>query len=339
MKYLYIGMFPPPYGGVTIKNKLLYGEISKHLDVKQSKYYNINKSIITRIFSLIIELFTFKGSLIIGLSRLSLIKVTKLLYYVNRKTMRNSIVFVMGGTLDQILEKNIDVAKHFSVYKKIYVEMEAMKVRLNSLGCENVEVFPNCRQSTFQNDSSHERNLDEIKCLFFSTVCREKGVNDIFAAASLLSDSQNNFAVDIYGHIENSYKEEFYTRLDGQKEIKYCGIFDTEVDNVYKKMHSYDVLLFPTKYSTEGIPGVLVESKIAGLPAIVSDNSYNSEIIQNGYSGIVLKQNSAEELALEISRLLNEPKLLCSLAEGAKKSSSMYYIENYIDSIINTLRE
>lgn len=37
MKIRYIGKFPPPYGGVTIKNKLLYQELSSHIPIIRLK--------------------------------------------------------------------------------------------------------------------------------------------------------------------------------------------------------------------------------------------------------------------------------------------------------------
>lgn len=45
-------------------------------------------------------------------------------------------------------------------------------------------------------------------------------------------------------------------------------------------------LLLPSKWSGEGVPGALVESKMAGIAAIVSDWNFNAEIVKNDSEGI-----------------------------------------------------
>lgn len=121
--------------------------------------------------------------------------------------------------------------------------------------------------------------------------------------------------------------------------VTYHGVFKGKDAEVYNELSKYDVMLLPTRWKFEGIPGVLVESKIACVPSIVSDICYNAEIVENGVSGIVLKGNTVDNLVEAIERLDKNRAELYKMKIGAKQSAEMYYIENYINGIIDELRK
>lgn len=121
--------------------------------------------------------------------------------------------------------------------------------------------------------------------------------------------------------------------------VTYHGVFKGESAEVYDELSKYDVMLLPTKWKNEGVPGVLVEAKIAGVPSIVSDMCYNAEIVEDGVSGIVLKENTVENLTEAIERIDKNRAKLYKLKVGAKQSAEKYYIENYIEDILKKLEE
>ena len=108
---------------------------------------------------------------------------------------------------------------------------------------------------------------------------------------------------------------------------------------MYHELSQYDVLLLPSRWKNEGVPGILVESKITGLPAVVSDIAYNAEIVNDGVDGIVLKENTAEALSKALLYLGENRSVLSKLKIGAKDSAEHYYIDNYIDKIVGELKE
>jgi|SRR5690625_1876903 len=339
MKYIYLGGFPPPFGGVTVKNKLLFKRLSNYIEIKQSGFYKRNKSIILRVISLIIELFSRRKGLIIGVSKDSLKILTYILYYINRKTMKKSIVMVMGGTFHQMVMGDNKLQKFLLEYKHIYTETYIMKRALNSVGISNVSVFPNSRERT-NISLSFLSESQRIRCLFFSKISTEKGVDNILYMTKILENKGIKYSVDFYGEIISEYKMDFEAALDMNNNLHYHGIFNAVDSNeLYKKLNSYDVLLFPTKWKNEGVPGVLIEAKIAGLPSIVSDINFNSEIIENNRTGIVLKQNSPMELANAIEKLYTDRELLVKMKQNAKVSSENFIIDNYIEDIVSCLKQ
>ena len=99
MGLIYIGAFPPKWGGVTVKNNDVYNElIAKGLPIKKINIGKIkrDKSIFECI-SLVTALMGRDNRLIIGVSAASRRSFVRLLHAVNRKAMNRSIMLVMGG--------------------------------------------------------------------------------------------------------------------------------------------------------------------------------------------------------------------------------------------------
>ncbi|WP_223592355.1 glycosyltransferase [Neobacillus bataviensis] len=338
MKYIYIGALPPPYGGVTIKNNLLFNMLSKHIDIEQCVFFDKRKNLFWRIIKLLTTLLGNSHGLIIGISRNSLKMLTYILFFTNKKIMNKSIVMVMGGTFPQMVATDVRLGRYVKEYKCIYVETNGMKKVLNSVGVNNVSIFPNCREKPNKNNKILESN-QPIRCLSFSLISIDKGIDLIIDAAILLEQMGIDHSIDFYGHIDPEFEKQFKSSIALIDNLDYLGVFKSDNnEDVYEKLQQYDVLLFPTKCDTEGVPGVLVESKFAGIPAIVSDLSFNSEIIKDGETGIVLNHNIPDELADSIKRLDLDRKLLLEMKHNARASAEQYLIDNYLESILRVIR-
>lgn len=157
----------------------------------------------------------------------------------------------------------------------------------------------------------------------------------VLDAAKNLPDVQ----FDIYGSVMEKYKEAFFKCVEKLPNVSYCGIYKEKGDQLYRMLNTYDIMLFPTRWAFEGVPGTLIETKIAGLASIVSDICYNAELVADGKEGIVLSENNAAQLAQAIRRLDLDRQYLLSLKQGSKASAERYYIENYIDEITEELSQ
>lgn len=335
MKIRYIGKFPPPYGGVTIKNKLLYQELSGHIPIIRLKERKGIPSFLHQIANFMTAFFK-NQRLVIGISsRGGKSKLmTDMLYYLNRRVMQESLYFMMGGTEANDVAQDKNAICQYSHYKTIFVETRRMEQCLIDAGLQNVSVFPNCRKRPGREYSPAETGR-QMRCVFFSLISPDKGSDLVLEAAKALPD----VLFDFYGHIEPGYEEPFRKQIDGLPNAVYHGLFKTEGENVYDKLHEYDLLLLPTKCKTEGVPGVLVEAKIAAVPAVVSDIAYNAEIIEDGRNGTVLSSNDAAALTQAIARLDADRETLYHLKTGAKTSAEQYYIESYLPEILGMLEE
>jgi glycosyltransferase involved in cell wall biosynthesis len=126
--------------------------------------------------------------------------------------------------------------------------------------------------------------------------------------------------VDFYGPIDPSIKNKFYGSLTNT--IRYMGNLD-DSRNVIDKISNYDFTLLPTYYDGECIPGVLVESMMAGTPVIVTDFKFLNEIVTNKFNGYIYKSDNF------ISSICNDLVVLNnSIYFDMSKNSIEFVIKN-----------
>ncbi|MDU7215710.1 glycosyltransferase [Clostridium sp.] len=328
----YIGRFPGAIGGVTIKNELIYEELSSITKIDKFDTEVLKKNKIKGTVQLIQFIYKNRSrSGFIGVSNKSLIMLLNIINIITPTALKNIKVFVMGGNLHKYINSGriIKILKSVNV---LYVEVEKMKEELGKLGIRNVEVIPNCRK--LQNDRALKTNSNsEFKFLFLSRISLEKGVNIILESNKLLKE--RNFTIDFYGPIDEAYEKEFINDINKSSNMIYCGQVNSNKINIYELISKYDCLLFPTLYKGEGFPGILAESKIAGIPSIVSDWNYNSDIVKNGFDGIVLTENTSECLANEMEKLINDKEQIEILRLNAYNSGENFLINKYLNTIID----
>lgn len=323
----YVGSFPPPYGGVTIKNALLYealeaehGKGLRKLDAAKAKRKPWQ---LLKLLGLLLGNHTF----LIGTAHRK--GITWFLHRFNRKAMGRSLLLVMGGQFADLAAENKRLCRQLTCYRQIFVETASMQQTLNQAGLSNVSVLPNCRKGS--SITAIRPTGESLRCLFFSRISPDKGVDLILQAAG------SDLSVDLYGEIDPDYRETFLNALEGRSNLRYRGVFKADHQKLYEKLHEYDVLLFPTRWKAEGIPGILVEAKMAGLPAIVSDIRFNKEIVEDGVSGLVLPENTAENLRRAIDRLAASPALTDKLKQGALASAKNYLLETHLHTLMKWL--
>lgn len=324
---LFIGELPPPYGGVAVKDKLVYKEVYEPSGVKMLnlveckwKPYMIPVVGVKMLWGL-----ARAEHVIIGVGtngrRKLILKLRKLLR--GEKGLSSTVMLVMGGHIQETVKEDVSLKNLLNKNQSVWVETQGMKNSLEGQGFSNVKIFPNCRTDFGAIPPKEVGN--KIKYVFFSRICAEKGVDEIFRTVSKL---KKGWSLDFYGEIAKEYKNTFESYLRMFPSIHYHGVFDATSGNVYKELNQYDVMLLPTRWIGEGVPGVLVEAKMAGITAIVSDWSFNPEIVVDGVEGIVIHK-PLEEIMNEMT-----PRKTMSLKMGAYESRNRYCINTYVAQLL-----
>ena len=204
-KPLYIGSFPPPYGGVTVKNALLFESLSEKVPLEKLNLVGVKKGNAQAISTLAKALLGREGSLAIGISLQSCLRLTRFMYRVNRAKMGRSILFVMGG---RVPENEADVLK-LGCYRRVYVETESMKDRFETMGAKNVSVYPNCRKRPIVPSSVRPSIGGKVKCVYFSLISEQKGAQLVLDVARNSPEMEFHF----YGRIDQAFKAHFMSEV------------------------------------------------------------------------------------------------------------------------------
>ena len=171
--------------------------------------------------------------------------------------------------------------------------------------------------------------------MYFSLIGEENGAQLNIEAAKELSDCSFSFS----GPIDAPYEEKFMREVENLRNVEYRGLFDSVTGDVASEFNQYDIHLFPTMCPNEGVPGVVVETKLAAVPSIASNHGYNSELINDGDDGVLISSDTVDELIGAISGLASSPEQLNSMKKAALLSADCFCIEQYLDTITEALQE
>ncbi|RGR58483.1 glycosyltransferase [Dorea formicigenerans] len=110
----------------------------------------------------------------------------------------------------------------------------------------------------------------------------------------------------------------------GLKNLKMTGRIPNE--KVYEELQKADLLLMTS--DKEGLPKVIAEAMISGVPVIYINECYNVDYIQNAENGYAVAD--LELMMNTIQKLIDEPYTYQKLASNALKSIQNYRWDNLI---------
>lgn len=98
----------------------------------------------------------------------------------------------------------------------------------------------------------------------------------------------------------------------------------------YDILAEYDAMLFPTYWHGEGFPGIIIDAFVSGLPVVATDWSLNADIIEDGKTGIILKENTVESLVDAMDAMINNPKAVELMRKTCQDSAMDFDIKNVV---------
>lgn len=246
---------------------------------------------------------------------------------------------VIGGWIGELLSNKKILIKMLDEFVGIYVETTKMKKDLNELGLNNVHVMYNYK--VLERVPIEEINYNlatPYQLCTFSRVVKEKGLEDAIASVIEVNRTlgYEAFCLDIFGYIDSSYRDRFFEIIKGApKYIRYCGTKKpTESVEVIK---NYFMLVFPTRYKTEGIPGTIIDSYFAGVPVLSSRWDSFSDVIEEGVTGLGYNFKQKEDLVCKLIEIEKNPqeviKMRLNCREIAQKYTKEHVLEKFVENI------
>lgn len=250
--------------------------------------------------------------------------------FASSKIFRFDIIYLLiGGWLPFFLEKHPRLVNKLRKIKGILPENEMVTALLKEkFKLKNVYTLPNFRFTKYT-PKEFSSKPGEFRLVFMSRIVKEKGIETVFQIADYFNKPEMRkkcaVSIDFYGEISSKDKEFFFRKLPhyGQM-IQYKGILSP--DEITHTLCTYDALILPTRYPTEGVPGAIIDAYMAGIPVMVSDWIYSRDVVKHEKTGYIipLDRNEVKTYIHHIEYLSLHPQELLDLKAAARAQSAKY---------------
>lgn len=329
--------------GQTIKTKMITSELENEFGEKNIYKVDTNSWGINPIsfFCECIKLLRYCDHVIILPAQRG-IKVFAPLFVIFNNIFKVKLYYiVIGGWLPELIKKYKILKIFLKHFDKIYVETTQVILQLNNMGINNTVQLKNFKDISIINEEQllYYKN-EPFKICTLSRVMEQKGIEDVIQVVKSINDKMGKdvYLLDIYGPIDEKYKEKFNEIIKNfPSSIKYKGIVDyKETSEVLK---NYYILIFPTKFITEGIPGTIIDAYAAGVPVLASRwNSYN-DIIEEGKTGFSYKFNNLEDMEKKLIFLMNNTDIVNNIKKHCLKKAIENNSKTVIKKLIDDIKE
>lgn len=330
------------FDGQTVKTRTLYYGIVDHIGdrVILVDTYNRNKPLLLGFQT--IKCLAKTRKIVIMLSRNGLRIYLPILYWFVKLFDANIYHCVIGGNDDELLMKHPRWIKYLNSFCANWYESKNLAEEMQKKGINSAKYLPNFKniQQLSIDELMEEKHkwLKKTEFTFctFSRVTKEKGISDaIIAINKIRKERHIAIKLDIYGPIEDNYRDEFMELLKKVDCVEYKGV--TESDNSVDTLKTYYGLLFPTYFYGEGFPGTLIDAMCAGIPVIASNWHFNAEIITDGVDGIVYGNQRYPTLCDAILWSINHRDEFIRYREKFWNKSEQYLLERNVDIILKEM--
>lgn len=228
-----------------------------------------------------------------------------------RESRIQTIVLVLMTTFHKIIgtwKSKVNIYIALTNFAKVKILNSSL-----NLHPEQIKIKQN-----FVEDRGYDFQKDDY-FLFVGRLSKEKGIEIL-----LDSFSNNNQKLIIIG--DGPMKKEVMETVLNNKNIMYLGFQDLDIINQY--MRKAKALIF-TSIWYEGMPMTILEALSAGTPVIAPNIGAASEIIKNGFNGLIYEVGNSHDLKKKIKNIdINEEKY-----QQVVKNSREDFEKNYSKNI------
>lgn len=183
---------------------------------------------------------------------------------------------------------------------------------------DNVCVIPN--PVTFYPDVIDDVPKDKGRIIFVGRFNREKRIDRLITAFSMIADRYPDWHVDIFG--DGNEKQNLLSLIK-QVKLENRVIIHEPTRNIYDEYKRSEMLVLCSEH--EARPLVLVEAMSCGVPCVSLDCPYGPrEIITNGVTGLLAHDGDVVDLAAKIEWLIVHEDERKKMGHNAREDAAKY---------------
>lgn len=173
------------------------------------------------------------------------------------------------------------------------------------------------------------RNDGKFTFLFVGRIARDKGVDELVAAFSRLTEQYDNVRLILVGwneHDIDPVKEETLSQIKNSPNIDFAG--SKYGDELLAYYAASDCFVFPSY--REGFPNTVMEAGAMDLPCIVTDINGSREIIEDGKNGVIIPSQDADALYQAMKEMVENKEVRTCYASNARKMIAERFEQGFV---------
>lgn len=209
--------------------------------------------------------------------------------------------------------EDYEIAKKFNVNRIEYVP---------GVGIDT-DKFKNIEVNRTEKRESLGVSEDDFMIISVGELNKNKNHQVIIRAIAKLRNEKIKYVLCGQGPLETELRE-LAKELDVENQVKFLG-FRKDVPDLMKVA---DLFAFPSY--REGLSLSLMEAMASGLPVVCSEIRGNTDLIEDGKGGYLVKPSDVEGFAKYIKELIEDSKLKSELGGFNLEKIEHYSIENVL---------
>ena len=243
---------------------------------------------------------------------------------------------IIGAWLPDTLKKYPYLVKPLKKVDYIYAQTGTLLHKLSDWGIQsNTYLLPNFKSWQSGSFCPDERKYQKpYRLCILSRINHKKGIESAIRVISRINREERHTIVelDLYGPIEETYKESFHRLLKQYAPfVRYQGVLD--YNKTPEIIKDYYLMLFPTKYYTEGFPGTILDAYFSGVPVLASRWESSPDVIREGITGYTYEFDNEEDFYLKLRTLVQNEQMVIDLKKSCLLEAEKYKAENVMKAL------
>ncbi len=249
---------------------------------------------------------------------------------------RFPVLITVQGFIFPTTEKiNSYVKKRIGVEKMIIQEFSHFGVRTKEMGQIILKISPLAKLHWHNYPVKPIEPIltkKKFDLVFFGRVSKDKGIDDLLAAVSILKKNFPSIKLCVIGHASEIYKKKAID-LNINVNVFWSGFIKTQ-DEAHKLVSEAYISVLPTYHDI--IPGTIIECMFLKIPIIAYSVGGLPDINDDEEYIALVPKGNITELVEKINWFLKNKHLLETIAEKAQKRAKKMFDNDIIpDQIFN----